>query len=170
MDWLAPVNTLLGAAIGVGSTLLADRHRWRRDRVALDRDTRLKAYAAFMGALADVYAQLWEIARDGRPVEEARAAAHEVFASSPLYPLRYELALIAPWEVMDPVNRAFWKVRSLRDLVAGGVTTEAPGLGRQGRDYLAAAEEAQAAMRRDLGTSWPRRDPGPDPGAPVPDA
>ncbi|MFJ4845526.1 MULTISPECIES: hypothetical protein [unclassified Streptomyces] len=162
MDWLAPVNTLLGAAIGVGATLLADRLRWRRDRAALHQDTRRQAYAAFMGALAEAYAQLWEIAHAGRPADEARAAAHQVFASSTLYPLRYELALIAPWEVMDPVNQAFWKVRSLRDLVGGGAGTEDPGFGRHVHDYLAAAEEAQAAMRRDLGTSWPRRDPDPD--------
>ncbi|GAA3020705.1 hypothetical protein [Streptomyces fulvorobeus] len=158
MDWLAPVNTLIGAAIGVGSTLLADRFRWRRDRAALNQDTRRQAYAAFMGALSDAYTRLHEIAHGARPAEEARTAAHEVFVTSNLYPLRYELALIAPWEVMDSANHAFWKVRALRDLVATGATTQDPDLGRHIRGYLAATEEAQVAMRRDLGTSWPQRD------------
>ncbi|MFD9004064.1 hypothetical protein ACFV0T_24385 [Streptomyces sp. NPDC059582] len=168
MDWLAPMNTLTGAAIGVGSTLLADRLRWRRDRAALNQDTRRQAYAAFMGALSDAYTRLHEIARDDHPAEEARRAAHEVFVSSKVYPLRYELALIAPWEVMDPTNQAFWKIRDLRDLVSTGVTTRDPDFRRQTRDYLAATEEAQVAMRRDLGTSWPRRDQ--EPGASVRDA
>lgn len=160
MDWLAPVNTLIGAVIGVGSTLLADRMRWRRDRAALHQDTRRQAYAAFMGALSDAYARLHEIAGDERPAEETRSAAREVFVSSNLYPLRYELALIAPWEVMDQANRAFWQVRDLRDLVASGATTETPEYGRHTRGYLKATEEAQTAMRRDLGTTWPPRDGG----------
>lgn len=166
MDWLAPVNTLTGAGIGIGSTLLADRLRWRRDRAALGQDTRRRAYAAFMAALSDVYQRLDELARDGRPAEEARAAAHEVFVSRNLYPLRYELALIAPWEVMEPVNQAFWRVRDLRDLVARGSTRGNPEFGGHLRAYLAAAEAAQVAMRRDLGTSWPdRADPSPTPPA-----
>ncbi|WP_327181069.1 hypothetical protein [Streptomyces sp. NBC_01334] len=157
MDWLAPVNTLIGAGIGVGSTLLADRLRWRRDRAALGQDTRRQAYAAFMGALSDAYQRLDELAHDGRPAEEKQAAAHEVFVSRNLYPLRYELALIAPWEVMEPVNQAFWRVRDLRDLVARGSARGSPEFGGHLHAYLAAAEEAQVAMRRDLGTSWPER-------------
>ncbi|WP_086773374.1 hypothetical protein [Streptomyces bobili] len=156
MDWLAPVNTLTGAAIGIGSTLLADRIRWRRDREALDRDTRRQAYAAFMAALSEVYTRLHETARETLPASEARAAAHEAFTTSNLYPLRYELALIAPWDVMEPVNQAFWKVRDLRDLVARGTHTDAPDFRTHVSDYLKATESAQAAMRRDLGTPWPR--------------
>ncbi|MFF9058561.1 hypothetical protein ACF09K_07625 [Streptomyces sp. NPDC014882] len=155
MDWLAPVNTLTGAVIGIGSTLLADRVRWRRDREALDRDTRRQAYAAFMAALSDAYTRLHETAGDSLPPAEARTAAHGVFTASNLYPLRYELALIAPWDVMAPVNEAFWKVRALRDLAAAGTVTDAPEFRAHVRDYLAAAEAAQAAMREDLGTSWP---------------
>ncbi|MBT2510049.1 hypothetical protein J7I98_30180, partial [Streptomyces sp. ISL-98] len=60
----------------------------------------------------------------------------------------------------DQTNQAFWKVRDLRDLVATGATREDPDFGQHIRDYLAATEEAQAAMRRDLGTSWPQRDQG----------
>lgn len=166
MDWLGPVNTLMGAGIGVGATLLADRLRWRREREALRQDTRRQAYASFMAALSEAYTRLHVIARDGGPAEEAGRAAHEAFASSKAYPLRYELALIAPWEVMEPTNQAFWKVRDLRDLVATGATAEDPAFGQHIRAYLAAAESAQTAMRQDLGTPWPQRDEAPTaPGA-----
>ncbi|WP_421108454.1 hypothetical protein [Streptomyces sp. NEAU-S77] len=161
MDWLGPVNTLMGAGIGVGATLLADRLRWRREREALRQDTRRQAYASFMAALSEVYTRLHVIAREGGSAEDAGRAAHEAFASSNLYPLRYELALIAPWEVMEPTNQVFWKIRDLRDLVATGVTTEDPAFGKHLRDYLAAAETAQTAMRRDLGTCWPQHDEDP---------
>lgn len=160
MDWLAPVNTLTGAAIGIGSTLLADRLRWRRDREALRQDTRRQAYAAFMAALSDAYSRLHETAREPLPPVESRTAAHEVFTSSNLYPLRYEIALIAPWDVMAPVNEAFWKVRALRDLVATGTATDAPEFRTHVRDYLTATEAAQTAMRKDLGTSWPQERAG----------
>ncbi|MFJ6987643.1 MULTISPECIES: hypothetical protein [unclassified Streptomyces] len=160
MDWLAPVNTLIGAVIGVGSTLLADRFRWRRERQAQDRDSRRQAYAAFMGALSDVYSRLHETARATRPPEETSTAAHEIFTAAQLYPLRYELALIAPWDVMDPTNEAFWRARDLRDTVASGAGPDTPEFRTHVGAYLKATEKAQTAMRRDLGTPWPERDEG----------
>ncbi|MFI0822723.1 hypothetical protein ACH4TX_45115 [Streptomyces sp. NPDC021098] len=58
---------------------------------------------------------------------------------------------------MEPANQVFWKGRDLRDLVATGATTDDPAFGTHVRDYLAAAEAAQTAMRRDLGTApWPQ--------------
>jgi hypothetical protein len=158
MDWLAPLNTLIGAGIGVGSTLLADRLRWRRDRINSSQDARRQAYAAFMGALSDAYQRLYEIARKGNEPGEAQAAAHEVFVSSNLYPLRYQLVLIAPWSVVEPTNQAFWKIRDLRDLVATGATRDSQEFRLLGRQYVDAAEEAQVAMRGDLGTSWRQPD------------
>jgi hypothetical protein len=157
MDWLAPINTLIGAGIGVGATLVADRLRWRRDRVMAAEEARRQAYAAFMGALADAYQRLYEIARHGKPGGPAQASV-DVFRTSNLYPLRYQLVLIAPWEVVEPTNEVFWKIRELRDLVATGASSAGVDFRRIERAYLDAAEEAQVAMRRDLGTSWPTRD------------
>ncbi len=65
--------------------------------------------------------------------------------------------LIAPWDVVEPTNQAFWKVRALSDLVATGATVAQKDFRQLLDEYLAAAEEAQVAMREDLGTSW-RRD------------
>ncbi|MEU9117095.1 hypothetical protein AB0D04_36405 [Streptomyces sp. NPDC048483] len=158
MDWLAPLNTLIGAGIGVGSTLLADRLRWRRDRVNAGQDARRQSYAAFMGALSDAFQKLHEVARGDHDPGEAQTRAHEVFVGSNLYPLRYQLVLIASWSVVEPTNKAFWKIRELRDLVARGVITSSPDFRRLVREYIDAAEEAQVAMRADLGTSWPQRD------------
>lgn len=90
MDWLASINTLIGAGIGVGSTLLADRFRWHRERVRIS--------------------------------EEAR---RQIFRHS-----------WAPSRI--PIRRYQKEFRQLLD------------------EYIAAAEEAQVAMRKDLGTSWKR--------------
>jgi hypothetical protein len=157
MDWLAPINTLVGAGIGVGSTLLADRVRWRRDRARQREEARHHAYAAFMGALGDLYQSLHDLARDDGTLSGPRAAAaHEAFRATNLYPLRYQLVLIAPWDVVESSNAAFWRIRDVRDLVAGGANVVAEDYRRGTREYLAAAEKAQDAMRRDLGTSWQR--------------
>jgi len=155
MDWLAPINTLIGAGIGVGSTLIVDRLRWRRDRVMAGQEARRNSYAAFMAALADAYQRLYEIARDQGGQPAARATAPEVFRTSNLYPLRYQLVLIAPWEVVEPTNEVFWKIRELRDLVATGASHAGHDFRQLERAYIDAAEKAQVAMRRDLGTSWP---------------
>jgi len=47
------------------------------------------------------------IAHAGGSAEDAGRAAHEAFASSNLYPLRYELALITPWEVKELASQVF---------------------------------------------------------------
>lgn len=100
MDWSASINTLIGAGIGVGSTLLADRFRWRRERVRINEEARRQVYSAFMGALSDTYQTLYEIARDGHSTDRPRATvAHDAFRAGNLYPLRYQLVLIAPWDV-----------------------------------------------------------------------
>jgi hypothetical protein len=157
MDWLAPINTLIGAGIGVGSTLLADRFRWHRERVRVNEEARRRIYSAFMGALSETYQTLYEITRDGNSRDEPRAtAAYDAFRAGNLYPLRYQLVLIAPRDVVEPTNQAFWKVRTLRDLVATGATVDQKEFRQLLDEYIAAAEEAQVAMRKDLGTSWKR--------------
>jgi hypothetical protein len=160
MDWLTPIiNTLVGAGIGVGSVLLADRLRWNRDRIRDREEARQEAYAAFLAALGDAYQALYDLARANRASVTPRATpsstvAHDVFRTSNLYPLRYRLVLIAPRDVVEPTNQAFWNLRALRDLVAAGASPETDDLRRGLHEYLEAAEEAQAAMRRDIGTSW----------------
>jgi hypothetical protein len=53
-------------------------------------------------------------------------------------------------------NQAFWRVRTLRDLVATGATVDQKEFRQLLDEYIAAAEDAQVAMRKDLGTSWKR--------------
>jgi hypothetical protein len=111
MDWLTPIiNTLVGAGIGVGSVLLADRLRWNRDRIRDREEARQEAYAAFLAALGDAYQALYDLARANRASVTPRATpsstvAHDVFRTSNLYPLRYRLVLIAPRDVVEPPTR-----------------------------------------------------------------
>ncbi|MEU4087725.1 hypothetical protein [Streptomyces aureus] len=44
MDWLPLLSTLAGAAIGIGSTLIADRNRWKREDVKDGLRLRLDLY------------------------------------------------------------------------------------------------------------------------------
>nr|WP_285561247.1 hypothetical protein [Streptomyces hygroscopicus] len=52
MEWLSLASTALGAVIGVGSTLIADRLSWRRERAGQSFDVRRQLYAHYTAALS----------------------------------------------------------------------------------------------------------------------
>lgn len=48
MDWTTLAGTALGALVGIGSTLLADRARWRRDLADRTRQERRQIYVTVL--------------------------------------------------------------------------------------------------------------------------
>lgn len=60
MDWLPLTSTLLEAFIGVGSTLVVDRAKWRRDQA---REKRRTVYVEFLGALHIARESFWQLSR-----------------------------------------------------------------------------------------------------------
>jgi hypothetical protein len=117
MDWTTPVSTLIGAAVGVGSTLLAETVRARRDRTQQLNHLRRELYARYLAALTGTDGELQLLAvRHGTPVPEAdlRTAwhAHAVLA------LNHEVQLIAPDHVADAADRAYRALRARRNLLA----------------------------------------------------
>jgi hypothetical protein len=94
--------------------------------------------------------------------ERREAAIQEAFRSAVPYVRRYEMALIAPAEVIDSAVQAFRRVRGVRDLLTNGVTADSAQYRTAQRDYYASIEAASDAMRRDLGVSplgFPRSTP-----------
>lgn len=67
MEWISPVSTALGAVIGVGSTLLTDRFRWRRERAGQNLDVRRQMYADYTAALSRIRTALNECAQMNIP-------------------------------------------------------------------------------------------------------
>ncbi|MFI2026798.1 hypothetical protein [Streptomyces buecherae] len=151
MGWGSILSTLLGALIGVFSTLAADWSRASRDRRANDQDVRRQTYADYLAALAQTRNLLRLAARSrSTPLEERARNAMEAFRDGSAYELRYQIALVAPTAVVDASTAAFRALRDLRDLVEeGAIHTE--------QNYLVLRDhwescfaELRAAMKSDL--------------------
>lgn len=173
MDWSTLVSTVAGAGIGIGATLLADRSRWKREQAAGNSQLRRQAYAAYLAALIGAHERM-RIAAAGEHAAAGRreAAIEEAFRSADPYVRRYEMALIAPPEVIDPAVQAFRRVRHIRDLLISGVSASSAEYRQAQRDYYASIEAASDAMRVELGVpplGFPPVTPLPGPARHAPD-
>ncbi|MYX07325.1 hypothetical protein GTW98_10965 [Streptomyces sp. SID8375] len=154
MGWGSLLSTVLGAAIGVLSTLAADRARAKRSREDSDQNIRRELYADYLAALARTRNHLRLAARSrDTPLEDRARKAMEAFQEGNAYELRYQVALVAPATVVDASTTAFRALRDLRDLIEDGAThTE--------RNYLELRDhwedrfaELRTEMKRDLNST-----------------
>ncbi|MEE1736941.1 hypothetical protein PUR49_10575 [Streptomyces sp. BE147] len=151
MEWISPVSTALGAVIGVGSTLLTDRFRWRRERAGQNLDTRRQLYADYTASLSRIRTALNECARTNIPAEERPRRVRELFLAPGAYEIRHQLAIIAPREVVEAARSAFVVLRDTRDLLVEGATADSRAYGELEERFDAAVVELRDVMRRDLG-------------------
>ncbi len=153
MEWMSPVSTLLGAAIGVGATLVADRVRWRRERVGQSLDVRRQLYGEYTAALSRMRTALNECARSDVAAEERARRVREVFLAPGAYEIRHQLAVIAPQETIAASRAAFLVLRDTRDALLDGAAVEST-LYRELEDrFDSAVAELRRVMRRDLGVA-----------------
>lgn len=152
MDWGTLASTSLGAAIGIVSTLATDQIRTRRGREDKDEAARRQLYGDYLAALARTRNLLRMAARSAAidPGERERSAAR-AFSEGNAYELRYQIAVVAPAEVVRASTDAFRSLRDLRDLVeAGALHTDQSYMDARERWELLLAE-LRKSMRRDLG-------------------
>jgi hypothetical protein len=153
MGWESAISTLLGAIIGVGSTLLADRARWRRELQQRTRDTRRELYGRFLTALNESSESLWVIGLGDRRQEEhdrldelLRAAVHR----TGLYSYREQVMIVAADNVAHSADRAVDCVRAYRDCLIDGARSgsreERAAMGA----YKASIKELRHEMRTDI--------------------
>ncbi|MFD9061834.1 hypothetical protein ACFVZ3_09965 [Kitasatospora purpeofusca] len=150
MAWLPLLGTLLGAVIALGSALIVERRRERKE----ERRERLKAkqemYARYLGAHADTRTQLRIISLATNLTDEERGyRAYIAYAAC--YAPRYEIAVLAPPPVLALAKDFDRCARDLRDLIVEGTRIQTHGRQHMQR-YLDALNIVQAAMRTDLGT------------------
>ncbi|MFB7044698.1 hypothetical protein ACFCZ5_06330 [Streptomyces microflavus] len=129
MEWISLASTALGAGIGIGSTLLVDRVRWRRERAGHDLDVRRQMYADYTAALSRIRTALNECAQEDIPAAERPRRVREVFLTPGAYEIRHQLTIVAPPEIV-----------------------EAARSGLEGR-FDAAVAELRTVMRLDLGAA-----------------
>ncbi|WP_223776420.1 hypothetical protein [Streptomyces sp. 135] len=149
------MSTLLGAVIGVGATLLADRIRWRRESADRETATRRQLYAEYTAALSRVRTALHECAQaTGGAIPGSEDHAREVrdrFLAPGAYEIRHQLAIIAPADVVEAARSAFIALRTTRDRVLEGVTAGSEVYAELEAGNDAAIAELRRVMRRDLG-------------------
>ncbi|MDJ1134022.1 hypothetical protein [Streptomyces iconiensis] len=152
MEWLSPISTALGAGIGVGATLLADRLRWRREREDRALETRQQLYAEYSAALSRIRTALNEAANDpGLSEGERRVRVRELFLAPGAYELRHQLAILAPQEVIGASSAAFKLLRDTRDRIAEGADAASAEYAELEDAYDVAIAELRRVMRKDLG-------------------
>jgi len=163
MDWLPLASVALGGALGSGSTLLADRLRWRREREVrqndlarehADRQTaiRREIYTQYLAALSKVRNGLREMAHMPTVSEQDRAnKIREVFLSSGAYELRFQVQLSAPAELVVLAESVYKSLRSLRMRIEGGATFDDERYLAARDAYHLALQNLRTAMRADLG-------------------
>jgi hypothetical protein len=153
MDWGPLSSTALGAVIGVATTLAADHMRAIRGRTDADLTGRQKLYGDYLAALARTRNHLRITAGPGAGLatQERTQRATEAFREGNAYELRYQIAVVAPREVVEASTAAFRALRDLKDQVEEGeVATDARDVEHRERwDALLAA--LRIAMRHDLG-------------------
>ncbi|GGU70890.1 hypothetical protein GCM10010211_40750 [Streptomyces albospinus] len=151
MNWGSLASTLLGALIGIASTLTADRVRARRSRDESDQVARRQLYGEYLAALARTRNHLRIAARSAEtPAAERARMAGEAFRDGNAYELRYQVAMVAPAEVVDASTAAFRALRDVRDVVeSGSLHREESYLELRDR-WEERFAELRAAMRDDV--------------------
>ncbi|MES9519835.1 hypothetical protein [Streptomyces capoamus] len=150
MTWLSLLATIVGAIIALGSALIVERRRERREEVRERRRTKQDLYARYLAAHAGARARLRIVAATSGLSDEERAnQAREAYASC--YATRYELEVLAPQTVVSAAGGFNRRARALRDVIIEGTDVETQGADRM-REYLNDLRLVRAAMRVDLGS------------------
>jgi hypothetical protein len=153
MDWTVPLGTLVGAFVGVGSTLLVDVVRSRRDRIHQIVTVRRQVYAQYLEALTKTDGELQMLAvSQSTPVDEL--ATRTAWRQYSLLALRYEVELVAPKSVTKTADAAYRTLRNMRDainrtkLVVG--TPGSPEWEAVHLPYINAIDTLRSNMRADI--------------------
>ncbi|GHB71082.1 hypothetical protein GCM10010306_075930 [Streptomyces umbrinus] len=151
MNWASLISAVLGAAIGITSTLLADRARWRRDSEERHRTERREVYTEYLTALSRTRNGLREAARS--PVNERSGNAREAFHTGGAYELRIQMTITAPDRLIQPSEAAYRSLRKLRNSIEDGASHNDEAYIEQREDYQSTLEILRRGMREDLGVA-----------------
>lgn len=150
MEWTAPVSTALGALIGLGSSFLVDRQRWRRDRELHKRSDLRSAYAAFLQATAEASEILWNISVGYDSDETAQARARTVLRDSSVLSRQFELSLVASDMMADATSALIKLLIGYRDAVGQGLSHDDEEVRRPRKEFNRERERLIRVMRETL--------------------
>ncbi|GGW51961.1 hypothetical protein GCM10010503_31130 [Streptomyces lucensis JCM 4490] len=126
MDWGTLWGTGLGAVMGVGSTLLADRIRWKRDQSTRLFDLRRQLYGDYLSALTRTRNELKHIGSSiDLDADERARHAGAAYREGGVPELRYQIAILAPQRVVGPAVEAHRRLRAVGSVGKPGACTSA---------------------------------------------
>ncbi|WP_328463906.1 hypothetical protein [Streptomyces sp. NBC_00448] len=152
MDWLPLLSTLAGAAIGIVTTLIADRNRWKREDDKEARRLRLDIYTQYTTTVKVLGETLRALAGREHPSDDERARAlREAFRESGIAIASERMWLIAPQPVVKASNNVFHCLRRICEGYVDGTAVSSPEDRARWEARGKAAAKMRMLMREDLG-------------------
>lgn len=159
------VAAAVGAVIGVGSTLITDFVRARRDLDQKWLETKRLVYVRFLVALAQAHSRINVAAFEQLAPAEKKNAVHRAFHDDPqnaeAKAILRELAITAPEHIYRLALEVYECLRTIRDVLFQSTITAADAKYRQAnKPFWTGLETLQDVMREDLrsGTRYHRKD------------
>jgi len=150
MSWIPVLATVLGAVVGLGSGLLIDHVRFRRDNTAKWLSARRETYVSYLSALHEANEAMRVVSLGEHAQELSRmAAARAAFRGAKVTMTREQVILLAPEHVVIAADEAFLRLRDIRDRIGQGedLAEYQPVLD----EYARRLHGLRDAIRRDLG-------------------
>lgn len=156
MNLFSLASALVGAGIGMGSTLLVDSMRWRREKSARQESARREVYAAYLVALAKWRNGLREVAYNpSLGPDERWGIARRALPESQAYEKRMEMFITAPPDVVRHSEATYKSLRNLKDPIANGLLQDSVEYRELVSAFEAKLQGLRSAMRADLGVVGP---------------
>ena len=154
MDWVAPLSTIIGATVGLGSAVIVDRFRWRRDVGVRWNQTRRGVYVEFLTAVSNAHFKMRATTfRTDVPEAERYGALCEALDGSGIWRQRQEISLTAPHHVLQRAVATADELQNVRDVLIAEFDTNSDQYLRARADLWVSNAELREAMRRDLGVA-----------------
>lgn len=152
MEWTTLAATVLGAAIGVGSTWLADQSRWRRTRSSQLEEIRRGLYSSFLAAVAGSWNDFHAVVvKESLTWPERAELINAAYHESEILQLRYQLATTAPADIVHLVDATYRSIRNLVNRIIEGETYDGwDDLRTQNQEMIDSFEVMRSAMRRSI--------------------
>ncbi|MFF5896279.1 hypothetical protein ACFY8O_10205 [Streptomyces argenteolus] len=151
MEWTALVATVVGAVIGVGTTLVTERVNWRRNADEQDRETLRTTAAQFLEALTEARDTISDASRSEHlPVDERAQHARAAFLTHGVHAKQYQLELLAPPEVAECARDAAHQLVLYRDAVAAGHLRDDAACTQARRAFREARQKLMGTLRASL--------------------
>ncbi|MER7930006.1 hypothetical protein ABTY96_43930 [Streptomyces sp. NPDC096057] len=151
MDWGTLAGTALGALLGVSTTLVGERSRWRREDASRERAAKRQLYSEYLGALWLTQHRLRDLQRSTALTREERIKqSGEILGAANAFQLLYEMRIMAPEPLDEVATQAFRKLIHLRDRFEEPDVTTDPEWPATRAALSEALETLRQAMRSDV--------------------